>query len=41
LFRIVLAILVFSLFFSYEIENCSFKVYENCVGIFMGTALNL
>jgi hypothetical protein len=27
--------------FSYKVENCSFKVYKNCVEILMGNALNL
>ena len=40
LFRISLAILGF-LFFSHEIENCSFNICKNCFAILMGIALNL
>jgi hypothetical protein len=29
------------LVFLYEIENCSFKAYKNCVAILKGIALNL
>lgn len=36
-FRIVLAILSFS----YEAENCPFKICESCVGVLMGIVLNL
>jgi hypothetical protein len=39
LFKIVLAILGF-VFFPYEVENCSFKVCKDCVGILIGTTLN-
>ena len=35
LYRVVLAILCF-LFFSYEIEYCSFKVYKDYVEILIG-----
>jgi hypothetical protein len=39
LFRNVLTILHFC--FPYEVENCSFKVYKNCVGKLKDTVLDL